>query len=67
MGLKFGLWTIRGVHVDAVARRLPVKGMEQYTRLEGEYSRYLEDLCPIRWSRLARFFLQSCLVRWHQN
>ncbi len=31
MGLKFGLWTIRGVHADAVARRLPVKGMEQYT------------------------------------
>ena len=30
-GLKFGLWTIRGVHKDAVASKLPVKGMEQYT------------------------------------
>jgi hypothetical protein len=25
-GLKLGLWTIRGAHVDAVAQRLPVKG-----------------------------------------
>ena len=31
LGLDFGLWHIRGVHVDAVTRRLPVKGMEQYT------------------------------------
>jgi hypothetical protein len=30
-GLVFGLWQMRGVHQDAVARRLPVKGMEQYT------------------------------------
>ena len=30
-GLQFGLWQMRGVHQDAVARRLPVKGMEQYT------------------------------------
>ena len=30
-GLKFGLWTIRGVHIDAVAKKLKVKGMEQYT------------------------------------
>jgi len=26
LGLKFGLWTIRGAHVDAVAQRLPIKG-----------------------------------------
>ena len=25
-GLKIGLWTIRGAHVDAVARKLPIKG-----------------------------------------
>jgi hypothetical protein len=31
LGLKFGLWHIRGIHVSAAARRLPVKGMEQYT------------------------------------
>ena len=31
LGLKFGLWHIRGIHVDAAARRLPVKGMPQYT------------------------------------
>ena len=31
LGLRFGLWAIRGVHVDAVARKLPIKGMEQYT------------------------------------
>mmetsp|Transcript_15341 Transcript_15341/g.47536 ORF Transcript_15341/g.47536 Transcript_15341/m.47536 type:complete len:416 (-) Transcript_15341:246-1493(-) len=31
LGLKLGLWTIRGVHVDAVAKKLPVYGMEQYT------------------------------------
>ena len=30
LGLKLGLWTIRGVHVDAVAKKLPVYGMEQY-------------------------------------
>ena len=30
-GLLFGLWQMRGVHQDAAARRLPVKGMEQYT------------------------------------
>jgi alpha-galactosidase len=30
-GLEFGLWQMRGVHRDAVARRLPVKGMEEYT------------------------------------
>ena len=30
-GLLFGLWQMRGVHKDAAARRLPVKGMEQYT------------------------------------
>ena len=26
LGLKFGLWTIRGVHKDAVAKKLRVKG-----------------------------------------
>ena len=26
LGIKFGLWIIRGVHVSAVAQRLPVKG-----------------------------------------
>ena len=31
LGLRFGLWHIRGIHKDAAARRLPVKGMEQYT------------------------------------
>ena len=31
MGLKFGLWAIRGVHIDAVRLRLPVYGMEHYT------------------------------------
>lgn len=31
LGLKFGLWHIRGIHVDAAARKLPVKGMPQYT------------------------------------
>lgn len=25
-GLKLGLWTIRGAHADAVARKLPIKG-----------------------------------------
>ncbi len=30
-GLKFGLWTIRGVHVDAVRRRLPVLGASEHT------------------------------------
>jgi hypothetical protein len=30
LGLKFGLWTIRGVHKDAVAKKLKVKGT-QYT------------------------------------
>jgi hypothetical protein len=30
-GLKLGLWTIRGVHADAVAARLPVFGMEHHT------------------------------------
>jgi hypothetical protein len=29
LGVKFGLWIIRGVHVEAVRRRLPVKGAEQ--------------------------------------
>jgi hypothetical protein len=28
LGLKFGLWTIRGVHKDAAARKLKVKGTE---------------------------------------
>jgi hypothetical protein len=28
LGLKFGLWTIRGVHKDAVAKKLKVKGTE---------------------------------------
>ena len=31
LGLKFGLWIIRGVHADAVARRLPIKGAPGYT------------------------------------
>jgi hypothetical protein len=31
LGLGFGLWHIRGVHVDAVAAKLPVKGMPQFT------------------------------------
>ena len=25
-GLKLGLWTIRGAHVEAARRRLPIKG-----------------------------------------
>lgn len=31
LGMRVGLWHIRGIHVSAAARRLPVKGMEQYT------------------------------------
>jgi alpha-galactosidase len=31
LGLKFGLWHIRGIHSSAAAMKLPVKGMEQYT------------------------------------
>jgi hypothetical protein len=31
LGIKFGLWIIRGVHISAVARRLPVKGAAGYT------------------------------------
>ena len=31
MGLRFGLWVIRGVHVDAVRARLPVKGAPGFT------------------------------------
>ena len=31
LGLRFGLWIIRGVHADAVARKLPIKGAEGYT------------------------------------
>ena len=31
LGLGFGLWHIRGVHAAAVAAKLPVKGMPQYT------------------------------------
>ena len=27
-GLKLGLWTIRGAHVDAVRQKLPIKGTE---------------------------------------
>ena len=30
-GFHFGLWHIRGIHIDAAKRKLPVKGMEQYT------------------------------------
>lgn len=30
-GLKLGLWTIRGVHVDAVRRKLPVLGAPGHT------------------------------------
>lgn len=30
-GLKFGLWTIRGIHEEAANRKLPVKGMEHFT------------------------------------
>jgi alpha-galactosidase len=31
LGLHFGLWHIRGIHASAAAKKLPVKGMEQYT------------------------------------
>ena len=31
LGVRFGLWHIRGIEASAAARRLPVKGMEQYT------------------------------------
>ena len=31
LGLRFGLWHIRGIHVDAARAKLPVKGAEQYT------------------------------------
>lgn len=31
LGLRFGLWHIRGINAGAAARKLPVKGMEQYT------------------------------------
>ena len=30
-GIKFGLWIIRGVHVDAVTQRLPIKGAPGFT------------------------------------
>jgi len=32
LGLKFGLWTIRGIHEDSVSKNLKVKGMNTFLR-----------------------------------
>ena len=37
LGLKLGLWTIRGAHVDAVAAKLPVKGTKYTIDQVGQY------------------------------